>query len=271
MDQLLKNITFSVKWAVFPKKWSKGFQPFSANIVWPQNQTKCQMSTHTQDKVEKTKSLSRSWIKPGELQMQRESKLESRRKTYLQTHGSVWKAMGSMGSIVLIVPVSSQALEPLSIFCGHFMGKQNVDLKQIDYKLFLQQKDKTWFIWDQQRISVWVWPCTSLHKAREGECFYRGEKEVGKTTVNCEDFSLAESLQGKKRSLDASCWALLVFQKMRTPPAGLSTPFNWGFCLIFHFPFKIKLVSTSPKEESSTLYHHFLKFSLIIFLLLLSL
>lgn len=130
---------------------------------------------------------------------------------------------------MLIVPVSSQALEPLSIFCGHFMGKQNVDLKQINYKLFLQQKNKTWFIWDQQRISVWVWLCTSLHKAREGECFYRGEKEVGKTTVNCESrifHWLRVLARKKKRSLDASCWALLVFQKMKTPPAGLSTPFN---------------------------------------------
>ena len=52
--------------------------------------------------------------------------------------------MGSIGSTVLIVPVSSQALEPLSIFYDHCMGKQNVDLKQIDYKLFLQQKNKTW-------------------------------------------------------------------------------------------------------------------------------
>ena len=38
---------------------------------------------------------------------------------------------------------------------------------------------------------------------REGECFYSGEKEVGRAT-NCPWLSLAESLPGKKRSFSFS-------------------------------------------------------------------
>ena len=36
------------------------------------------------------------------------------------------------------------------------MGHQNVDLKQVDFQLFLQQKKKKKiFIHDQQKISIW--------------------------------------------------------------------------------------------------------------------
>ena len=181
-------------WKISPFQWNKPCsqrsgpkisQPFSANTVWPQNHTKCQMRTHTQDKVEKTKSLRRSWIKPGELQMQRESKLESRRKTYLQNHGSVWKGMGLMGSAVLIVPVSSQALEPLSIFYDHCVGKQNVYLKQIDYKLFLQQKKKTWgYLGSAENFNLGL----TMYKSSQGKGrrMFLQRRKVGKSAVNCE-------------------------------------------------------------------------------------
>ena len=63
-------------------------------------------------------------------------------------------------------------------------------------------------------------PRASLHAAREGELFYRGEKEVWRAAVvkRAHGFSLAESLPGKKRSLFPSCRALLWPQDMTAPP-----------------------------------------------------
>ena len=57
-------------------------------------------------------------------------------------------------------------------------------------------------------------------------------------------FSLAESLPGKKRSPSSSCWALLLSQK-GAPPSGLSTLFNWDFCLLF--------LSISPFDQDFSL------------------
>ena len=48
-----------------------------------------------------------------------------------------------MGSPVGTAPICSPALGPLGVFSGPFMGHQNVDLIQIDCKLFLQQKKTT--------------------------------------------------------------------------------------------------------------------------------
>lgn len=68
--------------------------------------------------------------------MQRGWKPESKRKTYLQTSGSARKAVSSLGLIVVTAPVGSSAPEP----SGPHMGYQNIDLKQIDWQVFLQQK-----------------------------------------------------------------------------------------------------------------------------------
>ena len=64
--------------------------------------------------------------------------------------------------------------------------------------------------------------CLSPHTAREGELFYRGEKEVvgveGILVNGDHGFSLAGSLPGKNRCL-SSCWTLGIFarQGMRAP------------------------------------------------------
>ena len=66
--------------------------------------------------------------------------------------------------------------------------------------------------------------CASPRLAREGELFYRGEKEVGGgySKQRLHGFSLAEPLPGMKRSVSSSCWALGV----GAPPSGLSTLVN---------------------------------------------
>ena len=71
----------------------------------------------------------------------------------------------------------------------------NVDMKQMDYQFSLQpkkKKKKKWgeFILDVQCFAIqdmqpWQATCMS-HWTREGELFYREEKEVGRTRVNTE-------------------------------------------------------------------------------------
>ena len=80
-----------------------------------------------------------SELSPGEFLLQRGWKPESKRKSYLQTKGSARKAVSSLGIIVGNAPVGS-APELLRIFSGPHMGYRNIDLKQIDRQVFLQQK-----------------------------------------------------------------------------------------------------------------------------------
>ena len=54
-----------------------------------------------------------------------------------QTLGLAGKAGNTSGLVVGTARVCSPALEPLLVFSGPSMGHQNVDLKQIDYKIFL--------------------------------------------------------------------------------------------------------------------------------------
>ena len=62
-------------------------------------------------------------------------------------------------------------------------------------------------------------PCASSHMAREGEHFYKEEKEVGRAVANrVHGFLFAESLPGEKRSFSSFCWALLSSQGTRAPP-----------------------------------------------------
>ena len=71
----------------------------------------------------------------------------------------------------------------------HFNGC--IDLKQIYYQLFLQNKwvylgsAKNYNSGSATMASHMQVPCT----AREGECFYRGEKEVGRAIVNKESMT----------------------------------------------------------------------------------
>lgn len=56
---------------------------------------------------------------------------------------------------------------------------------------------------------------------REGGLFYRGEKEVGTAVVKKKkvcDFSLSESLPGKKKSLSSCFWVLHSPQNVWAPP-----------------------------------------------------
>ena len=57
--------------------------------------------------------------------------------------------------------------------------------------LYFSSKDR--FIWDQQRITIWglqQWrPHANSHPTREGESFYKEEKEVGSSIVNKESMA----------------------------------------------------------------------------------
>ena len=114
------------------------------------------------------------------------------------------------------------------------MGHQNVDLKQVDFQLFLQQKKKDLFMISRKfqfGVCNYDKPCASAHTVREGKLYYKGEKEVGMVKANrVHDFCLTELLSGKMRSFSPSCWALLSSQGKRTlPPFGFGNLLNWGF------------------------------------------
>ena len=68
---------------------------------------------------------------------------------------------------------------------------------------------------------------------KNGKNFYKGEKEVGRATINgVNGFSLVELLPGRKRSHSSSCWVLPSLQSMRAPLPLLVAPtqFNLDFC-----------------------------------------
>ena len=71
--------------------------------------------------------------------MQRGCELRTGIKEYLQTPGSVRKAVRDNVLNCGTAPVCSLALETSRIFSGPLRGHQNVDLKQIDFQLFIQQ------------------------------------------------------------------------------------------------------------------------------------
>lgn len=56
-----------------------------------------------------------------------------------------------MSLVVGITPICSPALEALHVFLGPHMGHQDVDLKQIDYQIFLQQ---TWINLVSERVAL---------------------------------------------------------------------------------------------------------------------
>ena len=61
--------------------------------------------------------------------------------------------------------------------------------------------------------------------AREGEHFYREEKELGRAVVNKESMAF-HWLSPSREEEESSCGALLSSQGERAPPAGLPTVFN---------------------------------------------
>lgn len=110
------------------------------------------------------------------------------------------------------------------------MGHQNVDLKQVDFQLFLQRggKKKDLFMISRKfqfGVCNYDKPCASAHTVREGKLYHKGEKEVGMVKANKESMTifLTELLSGKMRSFSPSCWALLSSQGKRTLP-----PFGFG-------------------------------------------
>ena len=99
----------------------------------------------------------------------------------------------------------------------------------------------------RKELQFWVYnhgkSCASPSTAREGQLFYRREKEVWRAIVNKESrktksFSLAELLPERRGGLSSSSWALLSSQGTRAPPSGLLTLFNWGFCLLIFYKAK---------------------------------
>ena len=73
--------------------------------------------------------------------------------------------------------------------------------------------------------------------AREGELFYREEKEVGRVIINKESmaFHWLSLCQERIGVFSSSCWGVLSSRGTGAPPSGLLTLFNWGFCLLIFY------------------------------------
>ena len=62
--------------------------------------------------------------------------------------------------------------------------------------------------------------------AREGEHFYREEKEIGMAVVNKESMAFHWLGPCQERSPSSFCWALLSSHMVRTPLSSLPALFN---------------------------------------------
>ena len=91
----------------------------------------------------------------------------------------------------------------IMIFTNLHQHLVSIELKQIDHEIFLKNKISLCTICRELQFEVCnhgkhASPCT----AREGECFHRKEKEVGRAIKNrVHEALLHESMPGKKRSL----------------------------------------------------------------------
>ena len=101
--------------------------------------------------------------------------------------------MSSLGIIVGNAPVSSPAPELLRIFSGLHMGYKNIDLKQIDWQLFLQQR---WVYSGLTENCNSVYnhdqPQASPSTARKGYTFIDRKRKLGRQEQKFHGFSLAE-------------------------------------------------------------------------------
>ena len=116
---------------------------------------------------------------PGQLQIERGQRIRSKRKTYLQFLGLARKAVSSVVPIVGTAPVCSPTPEPLAVFSVQCTGHQNVGLKQTECRYFSGKEF-------QFRICNHGELYASPQTPREGNCFYRGEKEAGRAVVKKE-------------------------------------------------------------------------------------
>ena len=69
----------------------------------------------------------------------------------------------------------------------HFAFNDSVGLKQIEFKLFLLEKNERLFGISRElhfRACNHSQPCAGPHTAKEGEFFYKKEQTVGRATVN---------------------------------------------------------------------------------------
>ena len=97
----------------------------------------------------------------------------------------------------------------------------------------------------------------SPRTAREGEHFYRAEKEVGRAVVNRASvtFHWLSPCQERRGIFLLSCWALLSLQDVRASPSGLPTLFEVSVYSFFTFsPFDEDLSLKASLIKSQVFY-----------------
>ena len=147
-----------------------------------------------------------------------------------QVPGSMRKRV-MMSLIVGITPLCSPALEHLWVFTGPCMDHQNIDLKQRDYQIFLQQTYVYSGSAENCKYQQAMW------RTMKGDLFSREEKETGKAGVNKENMAFYWLSPCQERRgvflLLGLCYCCRVWE-LPFLVSWLSL-FNWSFCLSFFF------------------------------------
>ena len=134
------------------------------------------------------------------------------------------KAVSNSGSVWGTAPVCSL----LGAFSGSHKGHQNGCLKQIRVPDISPANLVILGISRDLQFGVCIHgePHGSPHTAREGEHFYREEKEVGRAIVNKEPTAFQSVFARKGEKSLFFLLGLAILQGMRASPSGLSTLFE---------------------------------------------
>ena len=141
-----------------------------SETVWSQIRPKCQRSIHIQNKdlTKKMKSLNRSLWSFRHKEYVNSDQNKTKKQEIPSNSRVFWDRQAQWAQLWCLTCFLT-TLEILGVFFGPHKGHQNVDQKQIDSQIFLQQNG---FIWDQQRIAVWdlqPCPCQAMCKSPHGK------------------------------------------------------------------------------------------------------
>ena len=100
----------------------------------------------------------------------------------------------------------------------------------------------------QFRVSAEATMCKSPH-GKGRRCFYRGDRGGGGLSIQSPAFHWLSPGRKEGESF-FFLLGLAVVARVRAPPAGLPTLFNWGFCSVMFYTSMYES-STSPASSSA--------------------
>ena len=150
-----------------------------------------------------------------------------------------------MGSIVVIAPVFSLAPEPLGVFFSPCTGHQNVDLKQIDCQIFLQER---WiYSGSAENCNLGSATMVSFRQvpAQQGEenSFIEGKGSwEGYSKQGVLWLFFGWVLARREEESFVLLLSSAIVTRCESPLSGLPTLFNLGFCLLIFYNNNYKII-----------------------------